>query len=84
VAILANCSAFGVSCILTSPIKTVRSFETIIDIDKKLSSFFGEITFVISLKHLPKGLVTPVIIASASPADTIDAAKTFLSWFINL
>ena len=28
-----------------------------------------------SLKHLPNGLVTPVTIASASPAETIDAVS---------
>ena len=64
---------------LTSPMNTVLSLETIIDIDKKPWSLEEEITLVMSLKHLPNGLVTPVTIASASPQDTIDAANTFLS-----
>ena len=59
--------------------KTVLSLDTIIDIDKKPWSLLEEITFVISLKHLPNGLVTPVTIASASPQATMDAANTFLS-----
>ena len=84
VAILANCSALGVSWILTSPMNTVLSLDTIIDIDKKPWSLEEEITLVISSKHLPNGLVTPVTIASASPQDTIEAAKTFLSWLISL
>ena len=79
VAIFANCSASGVSCIFTSPIKTVLPLKTIIDIDRKPWSLEEEITLVISLKHLPNGLVTPVTMASASPHDTIDAANTFLS-----
>ena len=78
-AMFANSSAFGLSCIFTSPMNTVLSFETSIDIDTKFLFSFEEITLVMSLKHLPKGLVIPVTIASASPEDTIDAANTFLS-----
>ena len=78
-AMSAICSAEGLSCIFTSPMNTVRSFETIIDIDRKDSFFLVLITLVMSSKHLAKGLVTPVTIASASPAEIIEAAKTFLS-----
>ena len=78
-AMSAICSAEGLSCIFTSPMNTVRSFETIIDIDRKDSFFLALITLVMSSKHLAKGLVTHVTIASASPAEIIEAAKTFLS-----